>query len=292
MPYIGRFAPSPSGGLHLGSLVAALASYLDAKAQQGIWLMRFEDIDPPREVKGGAVRIIEALQAHGIQTDQPMVYQSQRLAFYWRALQCLVQQNQVYSCVCSNKLIKQYRQQHRDCPCCQSWLSGQPIAFMLGQTAYRVHVPKSLSFDFKDRFVGNLCRCTSQLPIDEVDDFVIWRRDGLVAYQLAVVVDDYQQGVTHVVRGQDLFAITPRQLYLQRLLGYPSPSYAHVPLLRDERGYKLSKQNRSPVLDPRNPLANLQFAASHLGLTIQQAMSLPAFFRQATALWRSRYRLQ
>lgn len=233
--YIGRFAPTPSGYLHFGSLVAALASYLDARAVGGRWLLRMEDLDPPREVPGAQEAILGTLESYGLHWDGEVVRQSQRDAEYQALLERLLQQGLAYACTCSRKQLEGY---HGIYPgtCRDAGHAPQ-------NAAIRLRVPE-LSYDFIDRVQGEYRQHLGR----EVGDFVIRRRDGLYAYQLAVVLDDAWQGVTDVVRGADLLDSTPRQLYLQELLGLAQPRYLHVPLIIQPDGHKLGKSYRSPPL--------------------------------------------
>lgn len=232
-PYVGRFAPSPTGPLHFGSLVAAVASYLDARAHHGQWLLRMEDIDTPRCVPGAADAILTTLEAFGFAWDGPVLYQSTRSAHYRAALDSLLARSLAFPCACTRKEIG-------DQPypgTCRQGLHGRPAR------AWRLRVP-SEPITFHDRLQGPY---TAHLET-ESGDFVLLRADGLWAYQLAVVVDDHAQGVTHIVRGADLLDSTPRQLYLQTCLGYPHPSYLHVPVATNPQGEKLSKQTFAPAL--------------------------------------------
>lgn len=241
--YIGRFAPTPSGHLHFGSLVAALASYLDARAVGGRWLVRMEDLDPPREEPGAQAAILKALESYGFEWDGEMVRQSERHAAYAEVLNRLFNQGLAYACTCSRKQLEPY---HGIYPgLCRNAGHGQEDA------AIRLRVPE-LEYRFTDRVQGEFRQHLGR----DVGDFVIRRRDGLYAYQLAVVLDDAWQGVTDIVRGADLLDSTPRQLYLQELLGLPQPRYLHVPLITQPDGHKLGKSYRSPPLaaDQATPL--------------------------------------
>jgi glutamyl-Q tRNA(Asp) synthetase len=241
--YIGRFAPTPSGHLHFGSLVAALASYLDARAVGGRWLLRMEDLDPPREEPGAQAAILKALESYGFEWDGEMVRQSERHAAYAEVLNRLFNQGLAYACTCSRKQLEPY---HGIYPgLCRNAGHGQEDG------AIRLRVPE-LEYRFTDRVQGEFRQHLGR----DVGDFVIRRRDGLYAYQLAVVLDDAWQGVTDIVRGADLLDSTPRQLYLQELLGLPQPRYLHVPLITQPDGHKLGKSYRSPPLaaDQATPL--------------------------------------
>lgn len=250
--YIGRFAPTPSGQLHFGSLIAALASYLDARAVGGRWLLRMEDLDPPREMPGAQAAIVESLERYGFEWDGVMLRQSERHAAYKEVVGRLLQAGLAYPCVCSRKQLEPFPGAYPGfCRDAQRSLKGAAI---------RLRVP-NLEYRFTDRVQGQYAQ---QLGRD-VGDFVIRRRDGLFAYQLAVVLDDAWQGVTDVVRGADLLDSTPRQLYLQELLGLPQPRYLHVPLIIQPDGHKLGKSYRSPPLRPKDATPLLLRALRALG---------------------------
>lgn len=241
--YIGRFAPTPSGHLHFGSLVAAVASYLDARSMGGRWLMRMEDLDPPREEPGAQAAILDALESYGFEWDGEMVRQSDRHEAYAQVLDRLFNQGLAYACTCSRKTLEPW---HGIYPgFCRNAGHAREGA------AIRLRVPE-LEYHFEDRVQGEFRQHLGR----DVGDFVIRRRDGLYAYQLAVVLDDAWQGITDIVRGADLLDSTPRQLYLQELLGFPQPRYLHVPLITQPNGHKLGKSYRSPPLtdDEATPL--------------------------------------
>ena len=273
MRYIGRFAPSPTGPLHAGSLVAALASWLDARAHNGQWLVRIEDIDTPRCVKGADQGILEQLSACGLVADSEPKWQSQRTHLYENALSHLINKGWVYPCGCSRKEIEDiYVSQGQDIArhsaaiypgTCRDGLNGKPArAWRLNVQAVMeaLHLPQTLQWH--DRRMGH----QQQDVAREVGDFVLKRADGLWAYQLAVVVDDADQGISHVVRGEDLHDNTARQILLQKALGLPTPIYMHTPLVMGENGEKLSKQNGALALDLRDPLTVLNCAAEVLSL--------------------------
>lgn len=251
--YVGRFAPSPTGPLHFGSLVGALASYLDARVHQGTWLVRIEDIDPLREPPGAADDILRALEAHGLHWDRDILYQSTRSDAYEAALATLLAEDLAYRCPCSRKELESNEGRHRpDCPAHAR--TDTPLAIRFRVT--------SDVLDIRDRLQGPLRFVTRAGH----DDFVLKRKEGFYAYQLAVVVDDAWQGVTHVVRGCDLLDSLPWQCLLRQSLGLPQPEYAHLPLITNEQGQKLSKQNRSPALDSSRASHNLWRALHALGL--------------------------
>lgn len=234
--YRGRFAPSPTGPLHFGSLVAAIGSYLDAKHYQGKWLVRIEDLDTPRTVSGAASDILGTLEAYGLHWDEDIIYQSRRAAVYEEAFHRLKDAGAVYPCACSRKEIADSALQRGDelvyPGTCRSGITQGKTA-----RAWRVRV-NDAPINFCDRLQGNI----TQNLVSEIGDFVVKRADGLFAYQLAVVVDDTAQGITDVVRGADLLYSTPRQIYLQGLLGLTTPAYMHLPVAVNAQGEKLSKQ--------------------------------------------------
>ena len=257
--YIGRFAPSPTGPLHFGSLVAALASWLDARAAGGQWLVRMEDLDHPRCESGVASTILAQLAAYGLHWDGEVLVQSQRDAAYAAALDALKAQGAVFPCACTrSQLAMALRNNEGETLYPGTCRNGLP-AGQVGR-AWRVRVP-DVSTYFHDRIHGDL----QQNLASEVGDFVVKRADGLFAYQLAVVVDDAFQGITHIVRGADLLWNTPRQIHLQNLLGLPTPVYTHVPLITNAAGQKLSKQTLAPALPKRGCGAVLAQALAVLG---------------------------
>jgi glutamyl-Q tRNA(Asp) synthetase len=272
--YTGRFAPSPTGPLHAGSLVAALASWLDARAHGGQWLVRIEDVDTPRCVPNADQTILQQLSTCGLVSDAPVMYQSLRSDAYQAALDTLIAKGWAYPCGCSRKdiedaqaLMGHTRERHTAAVypgTCRHGLNGKPAR------AWRLDVQRVIDdlqlitpLTWQDRLLGT----QHQDVAHEVGDFVLRRADGLWAYQLAVVVDDAAQGITHIVRGADLTDNTARQIVLQHALGLPTPSYMHTPLVLGENGEKLSKQNGATALDLTHPRMALQTAAQALGLT-------------------------
>lgn len=256
---IGRFAPSPTGPLHFGSLVAALASWLDARAASGRWLVRMEDLDRPRCEPGAADTILRQLEAYSLHWDGAVLVQSQRDNAYAEALARLQAIGAVYPCACTRSQLAQAPRNHEgEILYPGTCRNGLPV----GGTArsWRVRVP-DVSACFHDRIHGDL----QQNLAHDVGDFIVKRADGLFAYQLAVVVDDAFQGVTHVVRGADLLWNTPRQIYLQTLLHLPTPLYAHVPLITNAAGQKLSKQTLAPALPEHGRRVVLAQALAVLG---------------------------
>jgi glutamyl-Q tRNA(Asp) synthetase len=272
--YTGRFAPSPTGLLHAGSLVAALASWLDARAHGGQWLVRIEDVDTPRCVPGADLAILQQLADCGLVPDGPVLWQSQRNADYQSALDKLVQKGWAYPCGCSRKDIETAievtqapsvaRHQAAVYPgTCRHGLNGKPArAWRLDVQAVQTALGLPALTHWSDRRLGS----QKQNVCEAVGDYVLRRADGLWAYQLAVVVDDAAQGITHVVRGQDLADNTARQIVLQRALGLPTPQYLHTPLVLGTNGEKLSKQNGALALDLQHPVQALNTAAHVLGL--------------------------
>ncbi|TWX58616.1 tRNA glutamyl-Q(34) synthetase GluQRS [Colwellia hornerae] len=250
--YRGRFAPSPSGFLHFGSLVAALASYLHAKHQQGLWLVRIEDIDPPREMIGASSAILATLDAYGLHWDEPVLYQSQQSDLYRDVLQQLAQQKLIYHCQCTRAQVKAqggiYQGQCKD--------KNHPQK----NSATRLRNLHGI-YHYHDLIQGDYF-CPQKLA---KEDFILARKDGLFAYQLAVVVDDIYQNVSHVIRGCDLLEPTVRQLSFYQQLGYQAPQFGHVPLAVTEPGFKLSKQNKAPAIDNKNPTPSLIAALNFLG---------------------------
>ncbi len=316
--YRGRFAPSPTGALHAGSLVAALASWLDARAHGGQWLVRMEDVDAPRTVAGAAMRILQQLNDCGLVSDEAVAVQSTRSAFYQQALEQLVSRGLAYPCSCSRKEIAaaiqaqgKYRKRHaeRVYPgTCRNRLPAQlradhpPCAWRVRTDAHMTNGPLALvepAFStikyvandlilWQDRQLG----AQQQDVAQEVGDFVLKRADGCFTYQLAVVADDAAQGITHVVRGMDLADNTARQVLLQHALGLPTPQYLHTPLVRGANGEKLSKQNGSQPADTSNPkaaLTALQQAAQALGLPATRQNNIPQALTDWTAAWRDIY---
>jgi glutamyl-Q tRNA(Asp) synthetase len=316
--YQGRFAPSPTGPLHAGSLVAALASWLDARAHEGSWLVRIEDVDTPRGVPGADLLILEQLADCGLVPDEPPVYQSQRGALYQNALDSLIAAGLAYPCACTRQDIAralaasgQARERHGELVypgTCRSGLQGRPARAWrfaaqnyeqnkaLAQTVPGLSAINSIAnvtpiepednvtTIWHDRLLGPQAQDVGR----EVGDFVLKRADGLWAYQLAVVVDDAAQGITDIVRGEDLADNTARQILLQRALGLPTPRYLHTPLVLGANGEKLSKQNGAQALDMAHPLQLLAQAGKALGLQVEllaNAHSPAAWLQQAVPLW-------
>ncbi|MGV3654637.1 MAG: tRNA glutamyl-Q(34) synthetase GluQRS [Noviherbaspirillum sp.] len=286
--YIGRFAPSPTGPLHAGSLVAAMASYLDARAHAGQWLVRIEDIDEARSVPGAAESILSCLFAFGMRHDGEVVWQSRRKAMYQEALDRLG--SLAYPCGCSRREIADSRLGiAADGAAVYSGACRHGLPPGKAARAFRLRVPEPGEPGECQRFIDRWQGAVTQHLASEVGDFVLKRADGYFAYQLAVVVDDGAQGVTDVVRGADLLDSTGRQMYLQRLLGLPAPRYLHVPVVANAAGEKLSKQTGARALDPLHPEPALISAARFLGLPVRQANSIEDFWRQAVAAWAERF---
>lgn len=254
--YVGRFAPSPTGPLHFGSLLAAVASYLDARKANGHWLLRIEDIDPPREQPGADRLIVEALERYGFEWDGPVSYQSEFNEQHHEAVERLLEEELAYACACSRRDLA-------DEP-------RGPLGIIYPGTCRAGRVQSDVAIrlrtnndpiEFHDRLQG----AQGQRLESESGDFVILRRDGLIAYHLAVVVDDAHQGITDIVRGVDLLASTPRQMYLQRMLDLKSPRYAHIPVVEHPDGSKLSKLTGAPPIPLDRAPATLQTALTALG---------------------------
>ena len=280
--YRGRFAPSPTGPLHFGSLIAAVASYLEARAHRGEWLLRMEDLDTPREMPGAADAILRALVTFGFEWDGPVVYQSHRLEAYAEALLYLQDKGLIYPCACSRKEIADSAPYGIDGlvypGTCRNGLAAGKTA-----RAWRVKVDAQL-ITFDDAIQGTLSQDLSK----DIGDFVLKRADGLYAYQLAVVVDDIAQGITDVVRGADLLDSTPRQMYLQQALNFPMLAYAHIPVAANAQGEKLSKQTQATALNAEKPVMLLWQALHFLGQQPPQALqqaSLNTLWDWATTHW-------
>ena len=274
--------PSPTGPLHAGSLATALASWLDARAAGGAWIIRIEDLDPPRSVPGAAERIVEVLARCGLESDESVVFQSARRELYEAAFARLQAAGLIYGCSCSRRDVDEVIEAQARWParvyprtCATGAAPDKPLR------AYRVRVPDE-PLGFVDRAAGPYAQHLAR----DVGDFVVKRADGLWAYQLAVVVDDAEQRITDIVRGTDLLDNTPRQIYLQRALGLPTPRYLHVPLVLNAAGEKLSKQSGAAEIDPTRPLAALNRAALHLGMPEFAPNSTEGFLRLATDAWR------
>jgi glutamyl-Q tRNA(Asp) synthetase len=280
--YRGRFAPSPTGPLHFGSLVAAVGSYLEARSRGGLWLLRMEDLDTPRTQPGAAEAILRAVEACGMHWDGEPLYQSRRGAAYRAALARLQQLGLVYPCACTRREIADSVLSPDGAliypGTCRSGLPPGKAARVM-----RVRVGGS-TIAFDDALQGPI----SQDLAAEVGDFVLLRADGLFAYQLAVVVDDAEQRITDVVRGADLLASTPRQIYLQRLLGLPVPRYLHLPVAVNAAGEKLSKQTRAAPVDERDPVSLLVQVMQFLGQAPPEHLrraTLAGFWDWAVANW-------
>ena len=297
--YRGRFAPSPTGPLHAGSLVAALGSWLDARQNQGKWLLRIEDLDVPRCIPGADQEIMRQLLACGLSWDEEPSWQSQHQERYQNALEHLNKLQTIYPCTCSRQTIASAleaqgvitpRNQEIIYPgtCRPDEIKVNGMLSTPGaDIAWRLALPPNLAIEFEDLALGKQQQDLNR----EVGDFVLHRRDGLFTYQLAVVVDDAEQGVTHIVRGQDLLSNTARQIYLQKILGYPTPKYLHLPLVLDEHGEKLSKQTLAIAIHTENEqqaLNELRKAATHLelrNLPDGNDISIAEWLLAATQAW-------
>lgn len=301
--YRGRFAPSPTGPLHTGSLVAALGSWLDARKNKGKWLLRIEDIDTPRCIPGADQTIMGQLLACGLQWDEGVTWQSKRQEYYQRALERLNDQCLLYPCTCSRQTILNTLESHGIIPdrnqeivypgtCRPQKIGSLDLLSEKGvstksNSALRLALAPEIVIEFEDLALGRQTQNLTQ----EVGDFVLRRRDGLFTYQLAVVVDDEEQGITHIVRGQDLLSNTARQIYLHNLLGYSHPQYLHLPIVLDVHGEKLSKQTLATAIHTstkEQALNELRKAAAHLGLRDLpdgEDISIPEWLLAATQAW-------
>jgi len=280
--YRGRFAPSPTGPLHFGSLIAAVGSFLEARSRKGEWLVRIDDLDPPREEPGASDEILRTLEACGMEWDGDIVYQSTRRDAYHAALHSLRGRGLIYPCACSRREIADSAIEGIDGPVypgtCRNGLPPLRSA-----RVWRVRTDRRLV-----EFIDVLQGCVAQRLEINVGDYVLYRADQVYAYQLAVVVDDAEQGITDVVRGADLLSSTPRQLYLQKLLGYPTPKYLHLPVALNSTGEKLSKQTLAPAVNRAEPLAWLWQVLRFLGQKPPQDLmlgTLDDFWKWAISHW-------
>ena len=273
-PYVGRFAPSPTGRLHMGSMVAALASWLDARSRGGTWLLRVEDLDPPREVPGAADDILRTLEAFGLTWDGEVVYQSDRHALYSEALESSKRDGHAFGCICTRKDLASTAVDGLYPGTCKAGLPE-------GETprSWRFDMPKAVQ-RWEDHGRG-----PSSVAGDSMGDFVLKRADGHWAYHLAVVVDDADQGVTHVVRGADLWTSTAAHRALQQALNLHTPEYVHVPLVKNDLGQKLSKQTRAQPVSPRDAGNVLAKACQALGQPIPDVDAPHAMLQEALASW-------
>lgn len=270
-PYRGRFAPSPTGPLHFGSLITAVASYCEAKSRHGKWFVRIEDTDIPRIYPGSETHILQCLDAFEFEIDGQILFQKDRLHIYNDVLHQLQQKNYIYACQCTRKMLGSNAIYQGTCKTLDLALENQAI---------RVKV-NDQPIEFIDALQGNQ---TANLA-HELGDFVLKRRDGIINYQLAVVVDDYLQDITHVVRGSDLLDNTARQIWLGQLLGYPSLKYMHLPLAMNDQGQKLSKQNMAQALDPSNASQLLQQALIALKQPFVELDRPTIMLQQAISQW-------
>jgi glutamyl-Q tRNA(Asp) synthetase len=279
--YRGRFAPSPTGPLHFGSLVAAVASHADARHHEGIWLVRVDDVDQTRSRPDAERQILDRLQIFGMHPDQAPVRQSERTDRYLAELDRLIRRGSAYRCTCSRKTVAAVARVGIEGPVYPGTCRLQPPEPGI-PAAWRVSVTNE-PVEFDDRILGRI----SQNLGRDIGDFVIRRIDGFTAYQLAVVVDDFDQGISDVVRGADLLWSTPRQIWLQRLLGYSGPRYAHIPLVYGQDGHKLSKSDNAHPVDEQNPVRSLSAAWLHLGQEKppQNLGSSEAFWGWAVPHW-------
>ena len=269
--YVGRFAPSPTGPLHFGSLITAVASYCDAKANQGKWLVRIEDTDIPRIFPNSETHILSCIDAFQFEPDAEIIFQKDRFEIYEQVLEQLKQSDAIYACQCTRKILGSNHIYAGTC---------RDLNLEFADQAIRLKVTDQ-QICFQDRLQGQLC---SNLKYD-LGDFVLKRRDGIISYQLAVVVDDYLQGITHVVRGADLLDNTVRQIWLGSLLNYPSLNYMHLPLAMNDQGQKLSKQNLAQALDINQAPELLQQAILALGQSAIELDQPRIMLQQAVQQW-------
>lgn len=263
--YRGRFAPSPTGPLHFGSLLTALASFLDARHHQGKWLVRIENLDPPREQANAADKILKTLESYNLYWDESVIWQSQRHQLYEDICQHLLSKQKAYYCTCSRSQLSSYNGNYPGT--CRK--SSNNITNTPPDLPYTIRFKiDDKNISFKDRLQGVFEQNVSRA----VGDFVIKRKDGLYAYQLAVVVDDHEQKINQVVRGYDLIDNTPRQILLQKTLAYETPAYTHLPIIVNQQGQKLSKQTFAPSVSGDNPKSVLLTALKVLGYPIQRDM--------------------
>lgn len=269
--YVGRFAPSPTGPLHFGSLITAVASYCDAKANQGKWLVRIEDTDIPRIFPNSEKHILSCIDAFQFEPDAEIIFQKDRFEIYEQVVEQLKQSDAIYACQCTRKILGSNHIYAGTC---------RDLNLEFADQAIRLKVTDQ-QICFQDRLQGQLC---SNLKYD-LGDFVLKRRDGIISYQLAVVVDDYLQGITHVVRGADLLDNTVRQIWLGSLLNYPSLHYMHLPLAMNDQGQKLSKQNLAQALDINQAPELLQQAILALGQSAIELDQPRIMLQQAVQQW-------
>lgn len=277
--YRGRFAPSPTGPLHLGSLLTAVGSYLQAKSNKGVWLLRIEDIDPPRELQGAADLILKDLENFGFEWDEPTQYQSTRLSFYQDVVSDLLKNNQAYYCTCSRKQIAETALRNKHGPIYPGFCRNKKWH----QGSIRIH-----THDKNIVFSDGLQKTISQNIAKDVGDFIIKRTDDLFAYHIAVVVDDEHQQITEIVRGSDLHEITPRHIYLQKILNYATPRYIHLPIITHSNGEKLSKQTGARAIDKKNSVSQLYQVLAMLGQKPENSLqyeSLNNFWEWAIKNW-------
>lgn len=274
--YTGRFAPSPTGPLHAGSLVAALASFLDARAHGGRWLLRVDDIDPPRAVAGATQSIKSALLAHGLAFDGEVDFQSSHQQQYDKALEQLGADGHLFACSCTRTTLGAGGTCVREC----QYRTTPPTA----PASLRVHVPEDTVIEFEDLLLGQQAYALSK----HCPNFIVRRKDNLYAYQLACAIDDGSSAVSHVIRGRDLLDSTPRQIFLQQILGLVTPCYGHLPLIYGADGIKLSKQTGATALDNATPAANLKAALAVLGHgeNVDQRAAPAVILEQAVISWR------
>lgn len=279
--YCGRFAPSPTGSLHFGSLVAAVASYADALSHAGSWLVRMEDVDEARVVKGSADEILSTLEALGFEWEQPVLFQSRRKTRYREILDWLTQQKLTYRCSCSRRDVAKQAELGIEGPVYPGTCRQSHVPERSGKTL-RLRTNRE-EICFEDRVQGKHYQVLER----DIGDFIIHRADGYTAYQLAVVIDDADQGINQIVRGADLLLSTPRQIYLQKLLDFPQPLYTHIPLVIDSQGRKLSKQDQAFPVSATAPIPALQAAWEFLRQSppTEKPASVQEFWQWAAVNW-------
>lgn len=259
--YVGRFAPSPTGDLHFGSLITAVASYLRARSQNGKWLLRIEDVDEKRNQKGSITSILRTLETHGFEWDDEILYQSKRSDIYRYYLNHISEKKLIYKCFCTRKKLTDGFKNPKTLEYVYSRSCLSQKNEINSSFSFRINALNTFNLNFKDEIQGNIWQNIEE----EVGDFILWRNENFAAYQLAVVVDDELQGITEVFRGCDLLLQTSRQIYLQKVLNFNTPMYLHIPIALNSENQKLSKQTKATALDNLNPKENICKVLQFLG---------------------------